>query len=111
MSDYEIGYAKPPERTRWKKGQSGNPRGRPKKPLPQLSIDTAEIIRRLDAELITVGGQTMTRREAELCRLKGLEIQGNKQARRLLDRLRSRIKVSIRAGVMSVPWKPQDYRS
>ena len=26
--DYEVGYGKPPRRTRFKKGQSGNPRGR-----------------------------------------------------------------------------------
>ena len=26
---YEIGYGKPPKNTRFKKGQSGNPRGRP----------------------------------------------------------------------------------
>ena len=29
-SDYEVGYRKPPKRTRFKPGQSGNPRGRPK---------------------------------------------------------------------------------
>lgn len=28
--DYEVGYAKPPKSTRFKKGQSGNPKGRPK---------------------------------------------------------------------------------
>jgi hypothetical protein len=28
--DYEVGYKKPPEHTRFKKGQSGNPRGRPR---------------------------------------------------------------------------------
>ncbi len=28
--DYEVGYGKPPEHTRFKPGQSGNPRGRPK---------------------------------------------------------------------------------
>lgn len=28
--DYEIGYGRPPEHSRWKKGQSGNSRGRPK---------------------------------------------------------------------------------
>ena len=28
--DYEVGYAKPPEHTRFKPGQSGNARGRPK---------------------------------------------------------------------------------
>jgi hypothetical protein len=31
-SDYEVGYGKPPRATRWKKGQSGNPNGRPKAP-------------------------------------------------------------------------------
>jgi hypothetical protein len=28
--DYEIGYRKPPKHSRFKPGQSGNPRGRPK---------------------------------------------------------------------------------
>jgi len=27
--DYEVGYGRPPRRTRFKKGQSGNPKGRP----------------------------------------------------------------------------------
>jgi len=27
--DYEVGYGKPPRHTRFKPGQSGNPRGRP----------------------------------------------------------------------------------
>jgi len=29
QDDYEVGYGKPPRHTRFKKGQSGNPRGRP----------------------------------------------------------------------------------
>ena len=28
--DKEVGYGKPPKATRFKKGQSGNPKGRPK---------------------------------------------------------------------------------
>jgi hypothetical protein len=28
--DYELGYGKPPQATRFKQGQSGNPNGRPK---------------------------------------------------------------------------------
>ncbi|WP_137703355.1 DUF5681 domain-containing protein [Marimonas lutisalis] len=28
--DYEVGYGKPPKDSRFKKGQSGNPKGRPK---------------------------------------------------------------------------------
>jgi len=31
QSDYEVGYGKPPKHTRFKKGRSGNPKGRPKK--------------------------------------------------------------------------------
>lgn len=30
MDDYEIGYGKPPQHTRFKPGTSGNPHGRPK---------------------------------------------------------------------------------
>ena len=29
-NDYEIGHGKPPKNTQWSKGQSGNPKGRPK---------------------------------------------------------------------------------
>lgn len=29
--DFEVGYGKPPTKSRFKKGQSGNPKGRPKK--------------------------------------------------------------------------------
>ncbi len=32
---YEVGFRKPPRSTRFKKGKSGNPRGRPKKPKPE----------------------------------------------------------------------------
>jgi hypothetical protein len=31
--DYEVGYGKPPKNTQFRKGVSGNPRGRPKKSL------------------------------------------------------------------------------
>lgn len=39
--DYEVGYGRPPKSTRFKPGQSGNPRGRPKgaKSLPALLED------------------------------------------------------------------------
>ena len=39
--DYEIGYRKPPKHTRWKKGQSGNKNGRPKKKLGASDIERA----------------------------------------------------------------------
>ena len=33
LDRYEVGYGKPPKSTQFKKGVSGNPKGRPKKPL------------------------------------------------------------------------------
>ena len=39
--DYAVGYKKPPKQTRWKKGQSGNKSGRPKKKLGISDIERA----------------------------------------------------------------------
>jgi hypothetical protein len=36
--EYAATYRKPPLHTRFKRGQSGNPRGRPKKSLPALLL-------------------------------------------------------------------------
>lgn len=41
--DYEVGYGKPPEASRWQKGQSGNPKGRPKTRADHLR-DAAAIL-------------------------------------------------------------------
>jgi hypothetical protein len=40
--DSPVGYKRPPAHSRFKKGQSGNPRGRPKK-VPDFMEDAAEI--------------------------------------------------------------------
>ena len=40
---YEVGKGKPPKKSRWKKGRSGNPRGRPKAQKLE-TIDVAEIL-------------------------------------------------------------------
>jgi len=43
-SDYEVGYRKPPKKTRFKKGKSGNPKGRPKE-TRNLKTDLQEELR------------------------------------------------------------------
>ncbi len=49
--EYEVGYRKPPKHTRFVKGQSGNPRGRPRKPKPRpLQLSDAPSDRFLEEE-------------------------------------------------------------
>lgn len=51
--DYEVGYGKPPRHTRWKKDQSGNPKGRPPKATP----DAASVAAILDGTVpVKTGG-------------------------------------------------------
>ena len=50
MSDgYEVGYGKPPKDTQFKKGVSGNPKGRPKK-----ALDFAEQLLRAARTPVTI---------------------------------------------------------
>lgn len=47
--DYDVGYGKPPTKTRFKKGQSGNPNGRPKK-----TKDLETLAGKMLSELVSV---------------------------------------------------------
>lgn len=51
QNDYEIGYGKPPEQSRWKKGQSGNPRGRPKASRGLKADLHAELVSRMEIQM------------------------------------------------------------
>lgn len=103
MSDYEVGFGKPPKEKRWRKGQSGNPSGRPRKAVDPVSVDDAEILARLDNELINVGGNEMSRREAEIHLILEMAFRRDRKAVRLLEKLRREVETASGGGVMQLP--------
>ena len=66
--DYEVGYGKPPRHTRFVKGQSGNPRGRPPGAKNMKTLLTKAL-----NELVVVtdngGRRVVTKREAIVTQL------------------------------------------
>ncbi|MCE8519852.1 hypothetical protein KBY30_02550 [Ruegeria pomeroyi] len=82
----KVGYMNPPQHTRFKKGKSGNPRGRPRK---QEDLNTV-LHRVLNRKVRTKDDdQTMPIRDALMRKLRELALQGDRQAlalqRRIID--------------------------
>ena len=63
---YEVGYGKPPTASRFKKGKSGNPSGRPKKPA--LPFDPGLILQAIENEEMVVheNGKRKPMKKAEI---------------------------------------------
>jgi hypothetical protein len=78
--DDGVGYGRPPRKTRWKKGQSGNPR----RQYPARSKSTVELIDRFFLKLVevTVHGETkvISTLEAIVMQLWLKEVLGDQRA-------------------------------
>ncbi|MFY0639358.1 DUF5681 domain-containing protein [Maricaulis maris] len=75
-SDYEVGYGKPPKATQFKKGQSGNPRGRPKKLPKDVAAHMSDILAerrpvRINGETVMMSGEELVARRLLEKALKG----------------------------------------
>ena len=88
--EYQVGYRRPPKATRFKAGQSGNPKGRPRG-TPNLATDlSAEL-----GEQITVreGGQArqVSKQRALIKSLMAKALQGDVRATTALLALYARV--------------------
>jgi hypothetical protein len=86
--DYKVGYGKPPRHTRFKKGQSGNPRGR-----PSGSKNLKTLLNEALNERVVVteegGRRNITKREAIVTQLVNRSATADLRALKiLLDTLR-----------------------
>lgn len=83
---YNVGFAKPPKNTRFKKGRSGNPYGRPRK-KPDLYLELTEVLH--ENVTVTRDGQPekVTVQEALLLRLRDQALQGEIWAGKLFQKV------------------------
>jgi hypothetical protein len=70
----DVGYKKPPRHSQFSKGKSGNPGGRPKKPI---GISIKDI---LDGDQMGKNGEVVSKREAIVIRMLNDALAGNQKA-------------------------------
>ena len=82
-SDYQVGYGKPPQHTRFKKGESGNPTGRPKGSKNLTTLLEKELKQRV---VITENGRrrSITKQEAMVKHLVNKAVSGDRPLMQLL---------------------------
>jgi len=80
---YAVGYRKPPVHTRFRKGVSGNPRGRPRRKTDLASLLSEALDRRRASE----PRQSRTQREAIVAALVEKSAAGDLRAAKLLFEL------------------------
>lgn len=88
--DYEVGYRKPPKASRWRKGRSGNPRGR-QKGVPNLKTELIEEL----GEMIAIKEQgqprKITKQRGLIKALTAKGVQGDTRALNILINLELRL--------------------
>ena len=106
--DAKVGYKSPPKEHQFKKGQTGNPKGRPRKPRSsEGGINLASILEGTANEKIFINGREMSFLEVEIQALQRKAAKGDVAASKHLAKLRSDAGVGIATlnggGVLVVP--------
>lgn len=96
QASYEVGYGKPPAKARFKKGMSGNPKGRPKrtrnfKTIVEATLTAPISIRERGKE------RSVTTLEAVLMRTSSKALQGDNGAAQTV------LKYATQAGIAVAP--------
>jgi hypothetical protein len=85
----EFGYKKPPRASQFRKGQSGNPRGR-----PRSAPGIAEVFRKVSKQVVQTNGkngpQRMTKLEASVTQLMNKATSGDLKALKVFMQMGSR---------------------
>jgi Family of unknown function (DUF5681) len=85
----EVGYGKPPKATRFEKGKSGNPRGRPRQ-----NPGIAELFRKVSKQVVQANGpngrRRMTKLEASITQLMNKATAGDLKAMKVLLQMATR---------------------
>jgi hypothetical protein len=110
FSEYEVGFGKPPAVTRFKKGRSGNPKGRPKGTLNMATV-LARTLR--EKVVINENGQRkiITKLEAAVKQLVNKAASGDLRAlRHLADLVASAEERAAQAPAADTPMSEDDQK-
>lgn len=94
---YDVGYGKPPRASRFQKGASGNPKGRPKGTKNLSTIVLRECLKKVHVNG-PGGSRTVTKLEAVVMQMVNKSAQGDHRASRELIALVQRSEESAASG-------------
>lgn len=86
QKEYEVGYKKPPVKTQFKKGQSGNPKGRPKL-IKDFKTDLREELESIISVQIDGKTKPITKQQALIKKLLSKALNGELGALKTLTSL------------------------